>query len=148
MNAFRYDAQQIKEQARLIRRNVITLNSGSPAGGHTGADLSETDILATLYFRILDISPERIEDPARDIYIQSKGHGSVVCIAVWPRPGISPKRGCLNISTSIRAFRATRFGKKRRASSSIPVRWVTVCRLRWAWRWRRKCPGAANEFMC
>ncbi|RMU26136.1 Transketolase [Pseudomonas amygdali pv. morsprunorum] len=75
MNAFRYDAQQIKEQARLIRRNVISLNAGSPAGGHTGADLSETDILATLYFRILDISPERIEDPARDIYIQSKGHG-------------------------------------------------------------------------
>ncbi len=24
MNAFRYDAQQIKEQARLIRRNVIS----------------------------------------------------------------------------------------------------------------------------
>lgn len=36
----------------------------------------------------------------------------MVCIAVWPRPGISPKRGCLNISTSIRAFRATRCGKK------------------------------------
>ncbi|KPW19694.1 Transketolase, partial [Pseudomonas cannabina pv. alisalensis] len=75
MNAFRYDAQQIKEQARLIRRNVITLNAASPAGGHTGADLSETDILATLYFRILDTGPERIEDPERDIYIQSKGHG-------------------------------------------------------------------------
>ena len=44
MNAFQYDAHQIKEQARLIRRHVIRLNADSPAGGHTGADLSETDI--------------------------------------------------------------------------------------------------------
>ncbi|WP_315338375.1 transketolase [Pseudomonas grimontii] len=75
MNAFQYDAHQIKEQARLIRRHVIRLNADSPAGGHTGADLSETDILATLYFRILNTGPERTEDPERDIYIQSKGHG-------------------------------------------------------------------------
>lgn len=75
MNAFQYDAHQIKEQARLIRRHVIRLNADSPAGGHAGADLSETDILATLYFRILNTGPERTDDPERDIYIQSKGHG-------------------------------------------------------------------------
>jgi transketolase len=75
MNAFQYDAGQIREKARLIRRHIITLNANSPAGGHTGADLSETDILATLYFRILNVGPERTEDPERDIYIQSKGLG-------------------------------------------------------------------------
>jgi transketolase len=75
MNSFLYDAGQIREKARLIRRHIITLNANSPAGGHTGADLSETDILATLYFRMLNVGPERTEDPERDIYIQSKGHG-------------------------------------------------------------------------
>ena len=75
MNPFQYDVAQIREKARLIRRRVIQLNAGSPAGGHTGADLSETDILATLYFRLLDVAPERLADPRRDIYIQSKGHG-------------------------------------------------------------------------
>ena len=75
MNPFQYDVAQIREKARLIRRRVIQLNAGSPAGGHTGADLSETDILATLYFRLLDVAPERVADPRRDIYIQSKGHG-------------------------------------------------------------------------
>ena len=75
MNAFQYDATQIRERARLIRRHIIQLNADSPAGGHTGADLSEADILATLYFRILDVAPERTQDPERDIYIQSKGHG-------------------------------------------------------------------------
>lgn len=75
MNAFQFDAEQIREKARLIRRHVISLNAHSPAGGHTGADLSETDILATLYFRILNTGPQRINDPERDIYIQSKGHG-------------------------------------------------------------------------
>jgi len=75
MNAFQYDAPQIREKARLIRRHIINLNANSPAGGHTGADLSEADILATLYFRILNVAPERTQDPERDIYIQSKGHG-------------------------------------------------------------------------
>lgn len=75
MNAFQYDAAQIREKARLIRRHIINLNANSPAGGHTGADLSEADILATLYFRILDVGPQRTQDPERDIYIQSKGHG-------------------------------------------------------------------------
>lgn len=75
MNAFQYDAHQIRDKARQIRRHIIHLNANSPAGGHTGADLSEADILATLYFRILDVAPERTQDPERDIYIQSKGHG-------------------------------------------------------------------------
>lgn len=75
MNPFQYDVPTIREKARSIRKRIIKLNAGSPAGGHTGADLSETDILATLYFRLLNVSPDRLNDPERDIYIQSKGHG-------------------------------------------------------------------------
>ena len=75
MNPFRYEVPQIRATAQAIRRRIIKLNAESPAGGHTGADLSETDILATLYFRLLNVSPATLGDPDRDIYIQSKGHG-------------------------------------------------------------------------
>ena len=43
--------------------------------GHTGADLSETDILATLFFNVLSIDRDRPEDPERDRFVLSKGHG-------------------------------------------------------------------------
>ena len=50
------------------------MNSKAGAG-HTGADLSETDILTALYFQILNVSPDRLDDPERDRFILSKGHG-------------------------------------------------------------------------
>lgn len=50
------------------------MNSGA-GQGHTGADLSEADILAALHFRILNIGPNRSTDPDRDRFILSKGHG-------------------------------------------------------------------------
>ncbi len=43
--------------------------------GHTGADLSETDILASLYFRLLRYSKTDPNHPERDRFILSKGHG-------------------------------------------------------------------------
>jgi len=43
--------------------------------GHTGADLSETDILAALFFRVLNLDREHLDDPQRDRFILSKGHG-------------------------------------------------------------------------
>lgn len=44
--------------------------------GHTGADLSETDILTALYFRVLDCDPSRLAEVERDHFILSKGHGA------------------------------------------------------------------------
>lgn len=74
MNEFNLEPDQIREKARSIRRNVLKMNHRS-GQGHTGADLSEADILASLYFRILRIRRDALDDPDRDRYIQSKGHG-------------------------------------------------------------------------
>jgi len=65
---------QIAAKAREIRRKVIRTNVHA-GQGHTGADLSEADILASLYFRLLNISKDRLSDPDRDRLILSKGHG-------------------------------------------------------------------------
>ncbi|PIF22475.1 transketolase [Candidatus Pantoea floridensis] len=82
MNPFNYSIADLAAKARAVRRRIIQLNAGSPAGGHTGADLSQVEILTALYFRILNCAPDRTNDPRRDIYIQSKGHavGGYYCV--------------------------------------------------------------------
>jgi transketolase len=75
MNPFSLSIDELVTKARHIRRRIVVMNAGSPAGGHTGADLSEVEILTALYFRLLNCAPDRLEDPQRDMYIQSKGHG-------------------------------------------------------------------------
>ena len=82
MNPFKYSVADLTAKARAVRRRIIQLNAGSPAGGHTGADLSQVEILTALYFRILNCAPDRTNDAQRDIYIQSKGHavGGYYCV--------------------------------------------------------------------
>lgn len=73
-NEFSSACEHIKKKAKGIRKKIITMNAHA-GQGHTGADLSETDILAALFFRILNFHKERPEDPDRDRFILSKGHG-------------------------------------------------------------------------
>lgn len=40
MNPYSYDIQTLERKARAVRRHIVRLNANSPAGGHTGADLS------------------------------------------------------------------------------------------------------------
>lgn len=84
MNPYSLSVDELVRKARAIRRRIILLNANSPAGGHTGADLSQVEILTALYFRLLNCAPDRITDPERDIYVQSKGHavgGYYCCLA-------------------------------------------------------------------
>ncbi|HFQ5649948.1 TPA: transketolase [Yersinia enterocolitica] len=84
MNPYSLSVDELVKKARAIRRRIVLLNTNSPAGGHTGADLSQVEILTALYFRILNCAPDRLTDPDRDIYVQSKGHavgGYYCCLA-------------------------------------------------------------------
>ena len=73
-NPFALGPEAISEQAVEIRRRILKMNYGA-GQGHTGADLSETDILASLYFRLLRYDRQNPADPRRDRFILSKGHG-------------------------------------------------------------------------
>ena len=84
MNPYSLSIDELVRKARAIRRRIVLLNANSPAGGHTGADLSQVEILTALYFRILNCAPDQLTDPERDIYVQSKGHavgGYYCCLA-------------------------------------------------------------------
>ena len=73
-NPFGLATDEIAHRAREIRKRVILMNSGA-GQGHTGADLSEADILACLFFRVLRYRADQLSDPERDHFILSKGHG-------------------------------------------------------------------------
>lgn len=117
MNPYRYDIQTLERKARAVRRHIVRLNANSPAGGHTGADLSQVELLTALYFRVLNVAPDRLDDPQRDIYIQSKGHAVGAITASWRKPVSSRLSGWRPTSMPIPISLATRCGRKRRASS-------------------------------
>lgn len=82
--------RNLEVKAVEIRRTVLEMiqKAGS---GHTGSDLSCTDILTSLYFHILNVNPENPDDPNRDRYIQSKGHAAEVLWAVLAKKGFFPE---------------------------------------------------------
>lgn len=114
MNPRHYDIQTLERTARAVRRHIVKLNAYSPAGGHTGADLSQVELLTALYFRILNVAPDRIDDEERDIYIQSKGHAVGCYYCVLAEAGFSLLTGWAHTSTPIPIFRAIRCARKRR----------------------------------
>jgi transketolase len=72
------------------RRDLLRIIYHAGAG-HTGGSLSCVDILNVLYNRVLRVSPETIDDPQRDRYIQSKGHSVEALYAVLADRGFFPK---------------------------------------------------------
>lgn len=56
-----------------LRRDIIEMMHNSKAG-HVGGDLSVIDIMTVLYFKVMNVSPEKIKDPNRDRFLLSKGH--------------------------------------------------------------------------
>ena len=59
----------------------------SGKGGHIGGDMSVMDILVTLYFDQMNISPENQNDPDRDMFVMSKGHCVEALYAVLAAKG-------------------------------------------------------------
>ena len=71
------------------RRDVLRIIYHAGAG-HTGGSLSCIDILNVLYNRVLRVSPAAMSDPARDRYIQSKGHSVEALYVVLADRGFFP----------------------------------------------------------
>ncbi len=72
------------------RKKLLTYIKGAN-GGHTAGSLSCVDILNVLYNRILNVNPEKLADPGRDRYIQSKGHSVEALYVVLADRGFFPE---------------------------------------------------------
>ena len=80
---------ELKLKSVRYRRRI--LESIFHAGaGHTGGSLSCVDILNVLYNRILKVTPQTFTDPARNRYVQSKGHSVEALYVVLADQGIFP----------------------------------------------------------
>jgi transketolase len=60
--------------------------------GETGSALSISDLLAVLYFKTLRINSKKPNDPKRDRFILSKGHGAAALYAVLALKGFFPEK--------------------------------------------------------
>jgi transketolase len=80
---------QLALKAVAQRRRMLRLIHDAGAG-HTGGGLSCLDILNVLYHRVLRVAPETVDDPARDRYVQSKGHCVEALYAVMSDRGYFP----------------------------------------------------------
>jgi transketolase len=74
-------------RAAGYRMDVIDLIR-SAGNGHMAGSLSCLDVLTVLYERVLRISPETLEHPERDRYVQSKGHAVEALYVVLAGAGL------------------------------------------------------------
>lgn len=83
------EMRQISDEVRAC--NLRTIHGAG--GGHTGGDLSATDILATLYLGgVLRIDPRDPHSPDRDRFFMSKGHSSALLYTVLAFAGFIEKQ--------------------------------------------------------
>ncbi|MBQ7445197.1 MAG: transketolase [Clostridia bacterium] len=64
---------RLKKIAARIRKDIIVSVSCAKCG-HPGGSLSIADLITALYFREMNVSPEKKDDPGRDRFVLSKGH--------------------------------------------------------------------------
>lgn len=71
MNIINY--AELADKARKIRINALKAIHAAKSG-HPGGSLSSADVLATLYFEVLNIDPKDPKKADRDKFVMSKGH--------------------------------------------------------------------------
>lgn len=81
---------ELELKATETRKKVLEMIVAAQ-GTHIGSAFSITDILVFLYDRILKINPKNSDDPKRDKFVLSKGHGCAALYVVLANHGFFPK---------------------------------------------------------
>ncbi len=76
----------LKEKAKKIRRDIITMTLAA-ASGHPGGSLSSVEIVTALYFSLMNHDPKNPKWPDRDRLILSKGHASPLLYSALAEAG-------------------------------------------------------------
>jgi transketolase len=77
---------ELKRLATRLRIEIIRM-IGAAGSGHPGGSLSEVELLAALYFRVMRHDPKNPAWPDRDRFILSKGHGCPALYATYAEAG-------------------------------------------------------------
>ncbi|MGB4440606.1 MAG: transketolase [Coriobacteriia bacterium] len=80
------DIDAIREMARRIRLDIVDMISKA-GSGHPGGSLSSADIVAALYFGVMNHDPAHPDWPGRDRFVLSKGHAAPLLYAALANAG-------------------------------------------------------------
>ena len=87
--------ESLHEKAAQLRGRIIE-TSARASLPHLGSCLSCLDLLVALYFYKLRIDPKNPQDPTRDRFVLSKGHGVPALFQVLAMRGFYPESDLLN----------------------------------------------------
>lgn len=82
--------RQIEQKANEIRKSVIRMLEAA-GSGHSAGPLGLADLLATLYFSVMNVDPKQPEKSDRDVFFLSNGHCVPVQYAAMAEAGFFPK---------------------------------------------------------
>ncbi len=81
---------QIKHKANILREDIIEMLTLA-GSGHTAGSLDLADIVAALYFNIMNIDPKKPDWDDRDMFLLSNGHTVPVQYAAMAEAGFFEK---------------------------------------------------------
>ena len=91
------DVTELTEIARRMRRDIVRATTAA-ASGHPSTSLSMVEILTVLYFGgVLRYDPANPQDPDRDRFILSKGHGAPGLYAALAEAGYFPHEDLMTL---------------------------------------------------
>jgi transketolase len=80
------ERQKLYARAKQLRKDILDVTVWA-GGAHIGGGLSVIDILTILYFKYLNIDPQRPDWEDRDRLVLSKGHAAVAYVPALARRG-------------------------------------------------------------
>jgi len=88
--------RQLENKANDVRKNIVTMleHAGS---GHSAGPLGLADLVTTLYFDIMHVDPQNVDDPNRDLFFLSNGHCVPVQYGVMAERGYFPKEEIMTL---------------------------------------------------
>ncbi|AGI47207.1 Transketolase, N-terminal subunit [Thermoplasmatales archaeon BRNA1] len=81
--------EELQKMANKLRLDVVEMTTEA-GSGHPGGSLSSADLLAALYFRIMNVDPADPYKEDRDRFILSKGHAAPILYAALAERGYFP----------------------------------------------------------
>jgi len=77
---------------------IDSIQATTAAGsGHPTSSMSAAEIMATLFFSVMQLDPRRPQAPENDKFILSKGHAAPVLYSVWAELGLFPREHLLTL---------------------------------------------------
>ncbi len=87
---------ELKATANIMRQDIVRMVNAA-GSGHPGGSLSAADIVAALYFNVMDIDPENPKKADRDKFVLSKGHAAPVLYAALANRGYFAKEELMKL---------------------------------------------------